>query len=275
MNFPKVSIITVVYNDVKNIEKTIQNVLKQTYPNLEYVVVDGASSDGTLEIIKKYDKQLRWLSEIDKGIYDAMQKGAEMATGDWILFRNCGDFFINPTAIEDLFAQYDEDKGEDFLLADSRYFKNYGYKDVKPSILTKSYFESMPVTHPSTFIRRTTQLRFPFHLEYNNSADYCFFVESFSNGATFRYFDIIIGLFDNETGASADNYDKSMAENIDILKKNGAPLNRINMLKYRLIICKFKKILKRYLPLYSLYHKKHLKSEGWIKSDRINHFRPP
>lgn len=88
----KVSVITVVYNDVKNIEKTIKNVLKQTYTNLEYVVVDGASKDGTLDIIKRYEGKLRWISEPDKGIYDAMQKGANSATGEWIIFRNCGDF---------------------------------------------------------------------------------------------------------------------------------------------------------------------------------------
>ena len=117
----KVSVITVVYNDVKNIEKTIKNVLKQTYTNLEYVVVDGASKDGTLDIIKRYEGKLRWISEPDKGIYDAMQKGANTATGEWIIFRNCGDYFITPDAIDKVFSEY-RDNGEDFILCNSSYF---------------------------------------------------------------------------------------------------------------------------------------------------------
>lgn len=265
---PKVSIITVVYNDAEHIEKTIQNVLKQTYSNLEYVVVDGASTDGTFEIIKKYEGQLRYISEPDKGIYDAMQKGANIASGEWILFRNCGDFFIRPTAIEDLFIQYKEDKGEDFLLANSRYFKDYGYKDIRPSILEKSFFEAMPVNHPSTFIRRSTQLKYPFHLEVRNSADYCFFVEAFSHGATYRYFDMLIGLFDNETGTSTDNYDRSLSENIKILRQYGATEDIVCKVENRLKIYKMKKFIKKFLPFYSIYHKSHLKNEGWIKCEK-------
>ena len=111
-----VSVITVVYNDVSHIEKTISNVLKQTYPFLEYIVVDGASTDGTLDVIKKYDGKLKYVSEPDKGIYDAMQKGAQLASGEWILFRNCGDFFFSPDAIEKVFNGY-VDKGEDFILS--------------------------------------------------------------------------------------------------------------------------------------------------------------
>ena len=119
---PIISVVTVVYNDNNNIEKTIKNVLKQTYHNIEYIVVDGASTDGTLEVIKKYSDKLLYISEPDKGIYDAMQKGANLARGEWVIFRNCGDFFITPDVIEKVFMQY-EDKGEDFILCNSRYFK--------------------------------------------------------------------------------------------------------------------------------------------------------
>lgn len=267
MEYPKVSIITVVYNGVDHIEKSILNVLKQTYPNFEYVVVDGGSTDGTLDVILRYGDRLVWVSEPDTGIYDAMQKGAELATGEWILFRNCGDYFINPTAIEDLFKQYNEDKGEDFLLANTRYFKEYGYKDIKPGILNKSYFDAMPVNHPATFIRRKTQLKYPFHLEYKNSADYCFFVEAFSHGATYRYFDILVSLFDNETGASSDNYDRSIKENIDFLTKAGASGDRITQLKQSLKKYKIKRRIKSLVPFYSLYHRWHLKNEGWTQCD--------
>lgn len=267
INNPKVSIITVVYNDKDNIGRTIENVLKQTYPNLEYVVVDGGSTDGTLEVIKRYGEKLIWISEPDNGIYDAMQKGAKIASGKWILFRNCGDFFNSPDAISSVFGQYDEDKGEDFLLAKSRYFNEYGYKDTQPSILTRSYFEAMPVTHPSTFIRRSTQLKYPFVIEYRNSADYCFFIEAFSNGATYRYFDVIVGLFDNRTGASSDYYDRSIRENIKIMKRFGAPLECVSQLEKSLNSHLFRQRVKRYIPFYNMIHRINLKKQGWIRCD--------
>lgn len=261
---PIISVVTVVYNDNNNIEKTIKNVLKQTYHNIEYIVVDGASTDGTLDVIKKYSDKLLYISEPDKGIYDAMQKGANLARGEWVIFRNCGDFFITPDVIEKVFMQY-EDKGEDFILCNSRYFKNYGFKDMKPAILKKHYFESMPVNHPSTFIRRKTQLKYPFHLEYKNSADYCFFIEAFENGAKYKYIDILVGLFNNNIGASTDNYERSILENIEILTEFSAPQEIIDKLKHSYKSIIMKKRLKRFIPFYSIYHSWNLKKQGWTK----------
>ena len=104
---PKISIVTVTYNCKDTVEKTIQNVLKQTYPNIEYIVIDGNSTDGTKEIIERYaDRLAYWVSEPDKGIYDAMNKGIKAATGDWILFRNSGDYFFEPSTVEKVFDWY-------------------------------------------------------------------------------------------------------------------------------------------------------------------------
>lgn len=267
MYIPKVTIITVVYNDKINIGRTIDNVLKQTYTNIEYIVIDGGSNDGTLEVVKSYGDRLKWVSEKDEGIYDAMQKGASLASGEWLLFRNCGDFFITPDAISKVFEQYDSDNGEDFLLANSRYFNEYGYKDLAPAILEKSFYDAMPVNHPSTFIRRATQLKYPFKLEYQNSADYCFFVEAFINGATYRYFNVIVGLFDNRSGASSDHYDQSIRENIDIMKRFGAPRKRIFQLESSLENYLLRQRIKKLIPCYSLLHKLNLKKQGWNRCE--------
>lgn len=265
----KVSVITVVYNNVWKIEKTIQNVLKQTYNNIEYIVVDGASTDGTLDIIKKYENRILWISEPDKGIYDAMMKGARMAKGEWIIFRNCGDFFYSPSSVDDIFSQY-HDNNEDFILANSRLFLDWGYFDCRPSIINCSYQDRMPVLHPSTFIRRETQLKYPFHLEYRNSADYCFFVEAFNNGATYCHYDIIVALVESGIGTTAESYDRTLKENIDFLSKMGANSSRIKELKraYWKLILENK--CKLFLPYFKWYEKKKKIKNGWILDD-INH----
>ncbi len=104
-NHPKISIITVVYNGIEFLEETIKSVIAQTYPNIEYIIVDGGSKDGTLEIIKKYESYIsKWISEPDKGIYDAMNKGIDLATGDWQNFLNAGDSYVSNNVLENLFT---------------------------------------------------------------------------------------------------------------------------------------------------------------------------
>ena len=84
-----VTVVTVVFNDAEHIEETINSVINQTYDNVEYLVIDGGSTDGTLDILGKYDDQIDyWVSESDKGIYDAMNKGIDLATGEWLNFMN-------------------------------------------------------------------------------------------------------------------------------------------------------------------------------------------
>lgn len=98
---PLVTIITVVYNGESTLESTIQSVLGQTYDNIEYIVVDGGSSDGSVDIIRRYDNKIdRWISEPDQGIYDAMNKGISMASGDYIGMLNADDFFASAQAVQ-------------------------------------------------------------------------------------------------------------------------------------------------------------------------------
>jgi putative colanic acid biosynthesis glycosyltransferase len=100
---PRISVITVVLNGIDHIEKTMASVVDQTYENIDYIVVDGGSADGTQSIIKKYEDRLSyWISERDLGIYDAMNKGIDVSNGDWLFFLGSDDEFFNRSTIDDI-----------------------------------------------------------------------------------------------------------------------------------------------------------------------------
>ena len=268
MNYPKVSIITVCYNAEETIEKTIESVVNQSYPNLEYVIIDGDSKDKTKEIIRKYSDRIDYfLSEPDKGIYDAMMKGVKVAKGEWVLFRNSGDYFFEEDSIKKVFDKYVDDKGEDFILSNCRYTKGEYFIDEEPAILHNSFYAEMPVIHPATFIRRTTQLKYPFSIKYRNAADFCFFVKAFKEGASYFYVNEITAIMDLSQGATADHYDVTLKEDIDILKCQGAPNEYI--VKTEKLLNRRKMIVwaKQHIPFFSPLYELHLKISGWSKID--------
>ena len=101
MNKPLMSIVTVVFNGKEHIEKTINSIINQTYPKIEYIIIDGGSTDGTVDIIRNYEHSISyWVSEPDKGISDAFNKGIKLATGDYINFQGDGDGFVDETSLE-------------------------------------------------------------------------------------------------------------------------------------------------------------------------------
>lgn len=264
----RISIITVVFNDVKNIEKSIKNSLCQTYDDFEIIVVDGGSTDGTVEILKKFSERIKWVSEPDKGLYDAMNKGTRMATGEWVIFHNCGDYFLSKDSLSNFFYEYKEDRGEQFILGRTRDVEKYGYIDRIPNILTKSYYDAMPVCPPATLIRRLWMLKYPYDIKYRNSADYDFFVRSLKLGARYFYVDQPLVLFDCTEGTTAEHYDVTIKENIAHLTFSGAPDHSI---------AKWVKFLKHYKRIQWAYNNipfmkfvidyrriKKYKKEGWI-----------
>ncbi len=102
----KISVITICFNAIETIEDTIKSVVNQTYNNIEYIVIDGSSTDGTVDVIQKYSNRISyWKSEADRGIYDAMNKGIDVATGDFVIFMNSGDRFYADNTIEKIVAE--------------------------------------------------------------------------------------------------------------------------------------------------------------------------
>lgn len=170
---PKLSVITIVYNNVRDIERTVLSVLNQTYPNIEYLVIDGASADGTLEILKKYEARLaKLISERDKGIYDAMNKGLALASGDYILFMNSGDEIYAYDTVEKVFAtapDADIYYGETEMYNED--WKSLGQRRHKApeSFTWRDFKYGMSISHQAIYIRRS--LTEPYDTQYKLSSD--------------------------------------------------------------------------------------------------------
>lgn len=170
---PKLSVITIVYNNATAIERTMQSVLNQSYKNIEYLVIDGASSDGTIEIIERYRDQLAlFISEQDQGIYDAMNKGLAMATGDYVLFMNSGDEIYSPDTVAEVFASApsgDIYYGETEMFDEN--WKSLGQRRHRaPEHFDWHSFKfGMNVSHQAIYIKKS--LTSPFDLRYKYSAD--------------------------------------------------------------------------------------------------------
>lgn len=167
---PLISVVTVCYNAVNELEKTMLSVLNQTYDNIEYIVIDGGSKDGSVDIIKKYaDRIAYWVSEPDKGIYDAMNKGIQVSTGEWINFMNAGDRFENMEVLE-LFSEYN------FACLKAVYgnTKFVTKQDTNYSTAKDVHYigKDMPTSHQSFFIRTEVAKEFRFDLKYKYVADY-------------------------------------------------------------------------------------------------------
>jgi len=177
-NLPSASIITVVLNGKDTIEDTIKSVLGQGYQNIEYIIIDGGSTDGTLKIIESYkDKISKFVSEKDKGIYDGMNKGISLADGDIIGILNADDFYTSNNVIETVVKEIEEKKADvcwgDLVYVDKnntdkiiRYWKSSEYKEGK---FKKGW---MP-PHPTFFVKKWVYEKYGiFNLDFSISADY-------------------------------------------------------------------------------------------------------
>jgi glycosyltransferase involved in cell wall biosynthesis len=227
---PVLSVITVVYNSQQFIERTIKSVLSQTYSNIEYIIVDGGSKDDTLSIVKKYeDKMAMWVSEKDKGIYDAMNKGQNLAKGDYVLFLNSGDVFANETIIEQVFSNFES---ADIYYGDTGIIsldgEDIGMRRLStPKKLSwKSLQYGMVVCHQSIMVKR--DLTVPYDETYRISADIDWVINALKNARTIVNTHLMISKF-MVGGASRVHMRRGLAERYKILAKHyGAITNMFN-----------------------------------------------
>lgn len=220
-NSPKISIVTPTYNAEKMIEACLKSVVDQTYDNKEHLIIDGQSQDRTLEIVKKYVAKyphIKWVSEKDGGIYDAMNKGINMSEGDWIYFMGSDDTFYNNQVLDDIFKREDIDLLDviygDVLWGDSG--KTYDGEFTLTKLVEKN------ICHQAIFFKKYIFDKLDnFDVKYKSLADWAFNLRWFSDTKIKRkYIPLVISHF-RLGGFSALHHDKIFFENLlTILEKN-------------------------------------------------------
>ncbi|AYV57245.1 glycosyltransferase [Leptospira kmetyi] len=215
MKKPKVSIITINFNDHKGLEKTIQSVQSQTFKDYEHVIIDAASKDGSVDVIRKYKNGISyWVSEKDKGIYDGQNKGIKAAKGEYCLFLNSGDFLANPNVLTEVFAKNDIDA--DFIYGDMLIDSGNGKITYgkSPDELDLYYLSYEVLWHCATFIRRSLFTKFgTYDLSYKIAADVDFFLKAIGvGGASWKYVGKPISQF-NTFGFGSNPKNQALLEN--------------------------------------------------------------
>jgi glycosyltransferase involved in cell wall biosynthesis len=199
----KISVVTVVYNGVESIESTILSVISQTYDSIEYVIIDGGSRDGTQDVIKKYEGKISyWVSEPDKGIYDAMNKGIEAANGDWVLFLNAGDVFFNDNILSIVQSEL---YNCDVLYGKTAIKQKNGNMSVRDYYSLRLDWKVIPYCHQSVLIKRKFLREVLFNTNYKIAADYNQYFSLKTKDSKFKSINEIISIYDND-GYSSLNH---------------------------------------------------------------------
>lgn len=215
----KFSIITINYNNCVGLRKTIESVVNQTYTDFEYIVIDGGSTDGSVEVIREYaDRIDYWVSEPDKGIYNAMNKGILKATGEYLNFMNSGDCFHSSDVLRDI-SMYNED-----VVLGKYKRKDYdGGLGFYNDNITMTDLCKGNINHQSAFIKRSFFENSLYDENYKIVSDWKFFIEILVfQDCSFRNLDIIVVDYDVE-GLSSTNAELSLQERTKILESMFPP----------------------------------------------------
>lgn len=219
----KISVITINYNNLNGLEKTLRSVFEQTYQDFEFIVIDGGSQDGSRELIESYSEKFDyWVSEPDKGIYNAMNKGVARATGEYVIHMNSGDTFYEKFTLEKVVPALA--LGEDFIYGDAFFFNRFdGEPDslwIYPKILSFDFFCIGALNHQAVFIKRSLFNKVGGYNEsYKLISDWLFTVESFLfHKATYKHLNLTVCNYD-QNGYSAHNWDKAVKERDEALRE--------------------------------------------------------
>ena len=223
---PLISVITVCYQAAEPLQKTILSVRQQYYQPLEFIVVDGGSTDGTRDIIARHqDIITRWVSEPDRGIYDAMNKGVSMATGEWVIFMNAGDTFAANDVLLRIFKTVGLAEGGSLSVLYGSVIKNG--RVIEPHRFTNPH--RMPFCHQSSLVRTSCLRELPFDVNHRMSADLKFFKQLLLAGHQFQQVPFPIAIFDT-TGVSNARRSAGLADNISVIREVDNWRDRLRLL---------------------------------------------
>ena len=218
----KISVITVVYNACNFLESTLKSVQNQSYSNIEYIVIDGGSQDGTLGLIKQYNHIIAtWISEPDRGLYDAMNKGLHLATGEYVLFLNAGDLFNDDEVLNRIFSSGDRVSdifyGETMII--DHQGKELGLRRLRaPEELSwKSLIDGMLVCHQSFIVKK--DICTDYNLKYKIAADYDWMLRSLKKAGKITNTHLVVSKF-MDGGLNKQNILKALSERFRIMIKN-------------------------------------------------------
>lgn len=210
----KLSIITVNYNDAEGLERTIKSVLSQSFKDFEFIIIDGGSTDESIDVIKKYENYIDyWVSEKDGGIYPAMNKGLRQAKGEYLNFMNGGDCYYSYDVLDKVFSL---DSDADIITG--KHAEN-GLRNVGRGGVTMLDLYKWAIDHQASFIRRKVAQRHPYDEKYRIVSDWKFFIEAliFDN-CSFYYTDIVVVDVDMK-GISNTNFELDKKEREQVLKE--------------------------------------------------------
>ena len=226
LNHPKFTIITVTYNAGKVLEKTIRSVISQSYPYMEYIIVDGKSKDDTLQIAETYKQWIHILvSEPDKGLYDAMNKGILLATGDYLCFLNAGDTLHDSNTLQCMADSLKEEEwpdvlyGETAIVDEKGNFLHMRRLSTPQELNWKSFKQGMLVCHQAFFAKRELAVQEPYSLEYRFSADFDWCIRIMKRAKHLNNTRLTIIDYLNE-GMTTQNHKASLKERFRIMVKH-------------------------------------------------------
>lgn len=270
MNNPKLTIITINLNNATGLRKTIESVVSQTYSDFEYIIIDGCSTDGSVEVVKEYQEKITyWVSEPDKGIYNAMNKGILKATGEYCLFLNSGDWLVNHNVLEGIIpTAFKED------IIHGNIVLEYGDKQIqakgtsKDSLTLVDFLIAPTIRHQAAFIKRELFRKNGLYDEsFTINGDWFFFMKNIIfNKATIKYTNINICFFDPNGIGSISTEFPSYEEEIGLNKLLPTEIVKdyIDFIKLKNDFNELENELNRYKHKY-----RHLESlHSWIKMHR-------
>ena len=187
---PLITVVTVVYNGEATLEQTILSVVNQTYDNVEYIIIDGASTDGTLDIIKKYEDRIDyWQSGSDKGIYDAMNKGIGLATGEYVALLNAGDWYERNTC-EIVIHEVKASHADVYYGLLRNVNSEHEVMSVKGNTINNIARDM--ISHPTCFISNEIYKKYTYSLEYKSASDYDFVARLVQDSVHFQFIEQIL-----------------------------------------------------------------------------------